>query len=378
MRLKNKELEKLKKEINKKYGQGTVTTADKAVAMKINRIPTGSFSLDVETGGGIPMGRITIIAGPYSAGKSFLAYLIVSEAQKKYPDKVAYWVDQEGSFEPSWAGNFGIDLERLEVVRPASAEQALDITSVLLQHEFISVIIYDSIASSSPTAEVEGSMEDYTMGLMARQLNKFFRKAQAILNMGSLEEENEKPALVMINQLRDTMDKYKPETMPGGRGQEYASSLTIYLRVGDRYIEKRDDGSEEYVGHQIKFKTEKNKTFPPKRTGVFDIYVAESDKGFKAGEVDRLKEIIVYAVKWDIITRAGSWYKILDNEEWKFQGGEKVLEFLRDNPDIQEQVANKVMALATATNKKNSKENLTVVTEDGKEVDPETGEIINE
>lgn len=212
----NKEIEKLKREINKKHGAGTITTASKALAVAVRRIPTGSFALDCETGGGYPMGRITIIAGQFSAGKSFLAYKAVAEAQKMFPNKNPWWIDQEGSFEATWAENFGIDLERLEIVRPATSEQALDITTVLLQQD-ISLVVIDSLAAMSPTAEVEGSMEDFTMGLAARQNNKFFRKAQAILNIGSLEEETDKPALIIINQLRDTMDKYKPETLPGGK-----------------------------------------------------------------------------------------------------------------------------------------------------------------
>lgn len=373
----NKEIEKLKKEINKKYGTGTITTASKAVAVKVKRIPSGSFALDCETGGGYPKGRITIIAGPFSAGKSFLAYKAIAEAQKMYPDQDPWWIDQEGSFEGEWASKFGIDLDRLEVVRPATSEQALDIATVLIGRSDISLVVVDSLAAMSPKGEVEGSMEDFTIGLAARQNNKFFRKAQAVLNMGNLEEDIEKPALIIINQLRDTMDKYKPETMPGGRGQEYASSLTIFVRTGDKYIEKKDDGTEVYVGHQLKFKTEKNKTFAPKRTGIFDIYVAEANNGFQAGQIDRLKEIITYAVRWDVIKKAGSWFTILGNEDWKFQGGAQVLEFLRDNQEIAEEVAGKVLAMATTTTKQSTEE-LEYVTEDGKTVDPETGEILSE
>lgn len=373
----NKEIEKLKREINKKYGQGTITTASKAIAVKVKRIPTGSFALDCETGGGYPRGRITIIAGQFSAGKSFLGYKAIAEAQKMYPDQDPWWIDQEGSFEGSWAEKFGIDLDRLEVVRPATSEQALDIATVLLGRNDIPLVVIDSLAAMSPKGEVEGSMEDFTMGLSARQNNKFFRKAQAVLNIGNLEEDIDKPAVIIINQLRDTMDKYKPETMPGGRGQEYASSLTIFVRVGDRYIEKKDDGTEVYVGHQVKFKTEKNKTFSPKRTGVFDIYVSEANNGFQAGEIDRLKEIITYAVRWDVIKKAGSWFTILDNLDWKFQGGAQVLEFLRENEEIANEVAGKVLAMATSTTKKNEGE-LSYVTEDGKTIDPETGEVLSD
>lgn len=373
-------LQQLKNAINKKYGEGTITRASEAVSMKLVRIPTGSLTLDCEIGGGYPRGRLTVIAGPESSGKSFLAYKAIAEAQRMYPDQECWWIDQEGCFENEWASNFGIDLDRLNVVRPATAEQALDITTVLLDRDDIPMVVYDSIAASAPSAEVEGSIEDFTMGLMARQNNKFFRKAQSAFNRGSLTEQNLKPALLMINQLRDTMDKYKPETMPGGRGQNFTASIIIWIRVGDRFIEKKPDGTERYVGHQIKFKTEKNKTFSPKRTGVFDIYVEESNNGFKAGQIDRLKEIITYAVRWDIIKKSGAWFTILDNEEWKFQGGAKVLDFLRENPEVAEEVANKVITIATSTvtKKTTADQQITFVTEDGREIDPETGEIIND
>src|SRR5690606_10963932 len=127
-----------------KYGQGTITTASKAIAVNVKRIPTGSFALDCETGGGYPRGRITLIAGQFSAGKSFLGYKAIAEAQKMYPDQDPWWIDQEGSFEGSWAEKFGIDLERLEVVRPATSEQALDIATVLLGRNDIPLIVIDS------------------------------------------------------------------------------------------------------------------------------------------------------------------------------------------------------------------------------------------
>lgn len=376
-------LQQLKNSINKKYGAGTITTASEAISMKLVRIPTGSLTLDAETGGGYPRGRITLIAGPESTGKSFLAFLAVAEAQKMYPDQECWWIDYEGAFQNEWAENFGVDLSRLEVVRPGTSEQALDIATVLLERSDIPLVVIDSLASMSPTAEVEGGMEDMTMGLSARQNNKFFRKAQSAFNRGALtDEDNLKPAFIVINQLRDTMDKYKPETMPGGRGQNFASSITIWVRVAsakDRYTETQN-GEEVYVGHAITFKTEKNKTFAPKRVGKFDIYVAESNNGFKAGQVDRLKEIITYAVKWDIIKKSGSWFTILDNPEWKFQGGALVLDFLRDNPEVAEEVAKKVLVIATSSIKqvKTNAEETTLVDDQGREIDPETGEILND
>ena len=215
------ELQKTINAINKKFGAGTITTGDKAVAMKIKRIPTGSFSLDCETGGGYPEGRITLIAGPFSSGKSFLAYKAVKEAQDKYPSKIAMWIDQEGCFDNDWAENFGIDLSRLDVVRPATAEHALDITLAFMQSPEVSIIIVDSLAAMTNTKELEKSMSDsQAMGGNAKMNNEFFRKAQAIFNMGGLEEEKEQPAVIIINQLRDSMDQYKPEVLPGGKATD--------------------------------------------------------------------------------------------------------------------------------------------------------------
>lgn len=128
----------------------------------------------------------------------------------------------------------------------------------------------------------------------------------------------------------------------------------------------------------IKFKTEKNKTFAPKRQGNFDIYVMDSNKGFKAGEIDRLKEVITYAIYWNVIKRAGSWFTILDNPDWKFQGANGVLEFLREHDDIRKMVEDKVSAIALSTKKANAEAPETLVTDEGYEIDPETGEIIGQ
>jgi len=371
------------KAINKKFGKGTMTVASKAVAMNLKRIPSGSLSLDCEMGGGYPEGRITLIAGPRSSGKSYLAYKGVAEAQKKYADKEAVWIDQEGTFDAEWAENFGIDLDRLQVVRPEVAEDALDIALAMMQLPDVSMVVVDSLAAMASAKELENSMSDTeAMGGNAKMNNKFFRKSQGILNMGSIEEEKEQPAIIIINQLRAGMDKYNPEVLPGGMGQEFFTSIIIKVRRGDKYMEKDAGGKEVYVGHQLKFKTEKNKTFAPMRSGIFDIYVMESRKGFKAGEIDHLKEIAAYAKYYGIIQQNGSYYKVLGNDDWNLQGIDKVLDFLELNPEIRKVVEEKTLKAALEgappAGKKKEKEELTLVTENGEEVDPETGEILSE
>jgi recombination protein RecA len=388
---KKKTLDALMRGINKKYGAGTISLAGKAVALEVERIPSGSFGLDCELGGGWPRGRISLVAGPFSVGKSFLAYLAVAEAQKKYPNETPIWIDQEGVFEPSWASKFGIiiadpdadekdvPVNALRVVRPDSAESALDITLEFIDCPGISIIVYDSIAANSPKDEIEASMEDWTMGLAARLNNKFFRKSQAILNIGSLTDTgNKKPAIFMINQLRKTMDKYKPEVLPGGEGQGFFASIIVWLRQGERFLEGRENGQEdEYVGHEIKFKTEKNKTFPPKRQGSFDIYVTDSDTGFRAGQVDRLKEVVSYGIYWGVIRKSAAWFYV-DGVEKPFNGGDKMLEFLRTSPEHVAQIEKAVMALALSKVNKQDIGPATYTDEKGRVIRVDTGEVVHD
>jgi recombination protein RecA len=387
---KKKNLEVLMKAINKKYGAGTIVTAGRAIALEIPRIPSGSFGLDCELGGGWPRGRISLVVGPYSVGKSFVAYLAVAEAQKMFPNETPIWIDQEGVFEASWAAEFGIivasddeeeakndPINALRVVRPDSAESALDITLEFFDCPGISIIIYDSLAANSPKDEIEGSMEDWTMGLAARLNNKFFRKGQAILNIGSLEQANTKPAIIILNQLRKTMDKYKPEVIPGGEGQGFFSSIIVWLRRGETFVESRGSGKpEEYVGHEINFKTEKNKTFPPKRNGSFDIYVTQSeDTGYKAGQVDRLKEVVTYAIHWDVIRKGGAWFYI-DGIEKPFQGADKMLDFLRESPEHMQAIEAKVLALAVRKVNKHDPGGATFEDEKGRIIETGTGVVL--
>lgn len=384
---KKKTVESLMKAINKKYGDGTISTAGRAVALDLVRIPSGSFGLDCEMGGGYPRGRITLVAGPFSVGKSFLGYLAVAEAQKKFPNETPIWVDQEGVFEAGWASKFGIviasddeedqkkdPINALRVVRPDSAEAALDITLEFMDCPGISLIVYDSIAANAPKGEIEASMEDWTMGLSARLNNKFFRKAQAIFNIGSLEDANHKPALLMINQLRKTMDKYKPEIMPGGEGQGFFSSIILSLKPGEKFVEKQD-GTEVYVGHEIKFRTDKNKTFPPRRSGSFDIFVTDSELGFSAGQVDREKEIVSYAIYWNVIRKSGGWY-YLEGVGKPFNGADKMIEFLRENPDHMDRIAAEVMDLATSKVNRNEIGKANYEDEKGRIIEAGTGVIL--
>lgn len=361
----NAELNKLMSQINKKYGEGTLVDGSTAKALKISRISTGSFSLDVELGGGIPEDRITVIAGPYGSAKTTVALKTVANAQRKYPHKKALWLDVEGALELDWAKENGVDLDKLLVVRPQYAEQALDIVDTIIRTQGISIVVVDSMAALLPAREMEQSMEDFSMGLAGLLNSKFLRKVtSSIRHSKALNEEHEGITVILLNQLREKIGAYgNPEVMPGGRAIEFYASVIIFLRRGD-WKSVKISGRDENIGQECKFKIEKNKTFPPKRSGIFDLYVKTAN-GFKATQIDRLKEVLTYAVLWDVVVKKGAWYFVGDE---KFQGAEALLEYLRTNQEAVDKIETEVMALATRGKEK--------VIEVEISYDPDTGEII--
>lgn len=369
------ELKKTLDSINKKFGSGSIVRASEAKALVVKRVPSGSFAMDIEMGGGYPMGRIITIAGQYSASKTTIAIHAVKQFLRAVLDKEAAWVAIE-EFDLDWARNILTpeEMSRLQIVRPQTAEAALDIVDVLIRSGEISLVVVDSLAAIVPTAEVEGSVEDWTMGLAARLNGKFFRKANSGLSQTDLTDDTSLPCTVIVlNQLRETMDKYKPETMPGGRAQGFFSSVILWLRIGERY-KRKDEGSGKDViyAQEVKFKTEKNKTFAPFRQGTFDLYVDHNDAGIPVAHIDRLKEVVTYAIYWGVIRRGGAWYYI--GTDLKFQGSEAVLRALREDDDLRQRVESEVLHIALQGKAKKE----IIQTKDGEEVDLETGEIITE
>jgi len=362
----NAELSKVMAEINKKYGLGTAVEGSKASALDISRLSTGSFSLDVELGGGLPEDRITLIAGPYGSAKSTLALKVVANAQRKYPHRRVLWVDAEGALDLEWAEKNGVDLDNLVVVRPTYAEQALDIVDTMVRTQGVSLVVVDSMAALLPAREMEQSMEDFTIGLSALLNSKFMRKVTSSLRYGQnlTEERDGKTTIVLLNQLREKIGAYgNPETMPGGRALAFYATVIVYLRRGD-WKTTKINGRDEEIGQECKFIVDKNRTFPPKRKGVFDLYFNAAD-GFEATQIDRLKEVVTYAVLWDVIVRKGAWYFLGDE---KFQGAEALIRYLRETPKALAAVEEKVMALAT----RGKDQPITTVG-----IDPETGEVLS-
>lgn len=334
------ELTKTIEKINKQYGEGTVVDASRASALKYSRIRTGSFSLDVEIGGGLPENRITVLAGPYESTKTTIALKTVSNAQTKYPQRKVMWVDGEGALDLEWAKLQGVDLDRMMVVRPQYMEQALDIVDNMVRQAGVSLIVVDSMAALLPEREMEGSMEDQQMGLNAAITSKFMRKVTSSLWYNKLmTNEIENPCTVLlINQFRKKLGFGGGDTMPGGESMNHYPTVIVYFRAGG-WIQKKMSGVERVVGREIKFRTEKNKTFPSKRSGVFSFYFQDTEE-FKAGEFDRMTEILTYGVIWDEIVRKGAWYYL---GEEGFHGKDALVDYLKNNSDEVDRLEKAIM-----------------------------------
>jgi len=356
-------LETILKEINKKYGQGTIRTANEFV--KLIRVPTSIFSLDAEIGGGIPKGRICIFTGNAGAGKTTVAKKAIVQFQntcksclslldrcscgEKLPHK-AVLVDTEGSFDPLWFTALGGNVDELLLIQPEFAEEAVDIVEALIRTGEIDLIVVDSVAMMSPSLEIDKSSEDLLVGTHARLINRMMRSIQA--GMNSLGMTNEcKPAIILINQIRTNVGVMYgvTDTYPGGRGQLFASSITVKFTVRPSELvpeggKKKDADT---AGVQIRFKVEKNKTFVPFRSGIFTLYVANSSIASK-GSFNIEEQIADYGVRYGLIEKSGAWFTFKVSIEGQsigqLQGKEAVVNALIENPDLKWALSEHIMA----------------------------------
>lgn len=351
------------KALNKKYGEGTIVRASEAKALEVGRIPTGSLSLDIITGGGIPENRLTLVTGGYSSGKTSVVLKIVGNAQRLFkerheeqktrglniPTKKCIWIDAEGAFDEEWARHLGVDTEELIVVRPEYGEQALDIADVLVKNDDCGMVVLDSIAGLVPKSESEESMEKLFMGDLAKMMNKFFRKLSSGMNKRDITDEDDKaPTVIMINQYREKIGVMygNPATLPGGKGQEYSASVILELKRGDwiEYIfEKNGVKVEEVVGQWIRAFGVKNKTAPPKRTGQVRFFFDDMNQ-YRKGSYDGIEEIVRYGIYYGFIERRGSYYYV-DGVEENFQGQAKLLEYLSSKEEYISTLKEKILNL---------------------------------
>ena len=303
-------LESVITEIQSKYGKHAIMRANDASYLRIKRIPFGIPALDFSLGGGSPVSRIMEIYGAESSGKTYLSMLAVVRYQQQFPKKQVFWLDLENALETTRLQSMGVDLSRLIISRPASAEVGLD--EMLKMAPYMSLGVVDSVAALSATVETEAEMADQQMGVAPRVLNKFFRKWYPTVAPSRLQ--GPAPSLIMTNQIRERLVLYgKKETTTCGRGIRHFSIIRLGLVRGDPVVLKEDDAEGEpvVIGHDVKFKVEKNHTFAPNKTGKFLLCLRSYDVGgykLQAQGTDWPGEILRYAVHYGVVKKAGTTY----------------------------------------------------------------------
>lgn len=328
---KKKALETALAQIERSFGKGSVMKLGQQPAVEVDVVPTGSLGLDIALGvGGLPRGRIIEIFGPESSGKTTLTLHVVAEAQKLGGN--CAFVDAEHALDPVYAKKLGVDVDNLVVSQPDTGEQALEIADTLVRSGAVDVLIVDSVAALVPKAEIEGDMGDSHMGLQARLMSQALRKLT-----GSIHRSH--CMVIFINQIRMKIGVMfgSPETTTGGNALKFYSSVRIDIRrIGS--IKDKD----EVIGNQTRVKIVKNKVAPPFRNVEFDIIYGEG--------ISKLSELIDLGAKAEIVEKSGSWYAY--NGEKLGQGKENAKQYLKDNPDIAQEIEGKLREHAGLLNQK--------------------------
>lgn len=319
---KGKALETALGQIEKQFGKGAVMRLGQNQTMNVDKISTGSLSLDIALGiGGLPRGRIIEIYGPESSGKTTLALHCIAQGQKN--GGYAAFIDVEHALDPVYASALGVDVDSLLVAQPDTGEQALEITESLVRSGAIDVIVVDSVAALVPRAEIEGEMGDSHVGLQARLMSQALRKLA-----GAISKSN--CIAIFINQLREKVGIVygNPEVTPGGRALKFYSSVRIDIRK----IETLKN-SGEIIGSRTRAKVVKNKISPPFKEAEFDIMYGRG--------ISREGELLDLAVKLGVVQKSGAWFSYKDSKLG--QGRDNVKEFFIANPEISGEIEAEVM-----------------------------------
>jgi len=314
-------LEAAMSQIDRAFGKGAVMKLGQKSAMDVASVSTGSIGLDIALGiGGLPRGRVIEIYGPESSGKTTLSLHVIAEMQKE--GGVAAFIDAEHALDPVYAGKLGVDVNELLIAQPDTGEQGLEIADTLVRSGAVDILVIDSVAALTPRAELEGDMGDSLPGLQARLMSQALRKLTGSISKSGC-------MVIFINQIRMKIGVMygSPETTTGGNALKFYSSVRLDIRrIGA--IKYRD----EVVGNQTRVKVVKNKVAPPFRQVEFDIMYGEG--------ISKTGEIIDLGVKAEVIEKSGSWYSYGD--ERIGQGRENVRKFLKDNPDIANDIETKI------------------------------------
>ena len=309
-------------QIERQYGKGSVMKlGDTSSHMKVETVPTGSISLDIALGqGGLPKGRIIEIYGPESSGKTTVALHAVAEVQKA--GGIAGFIDAEHALDPVYAKNIGVDIDNLYISQPDNGEQAMEITETMVSSGAIDIVIVDSVAALVPKAEIDGDMGDSHVGLQARLMSQALRKLTAAISKSNC-------VVIFINQLREKIGVMfgNPETTTGGRALKFYASV----RLDVRRIEAIKQGGE-VVGNRTRIKVVKNKIAPPFKEAEFDIMFGKG--------ISREGDILDNAANLGIVNKSGAWYAY--EGEKIGQGRENAKQFLREHPEICQEIETKV------------------------------------
>src|SRR5665213_952370 len=308
--------------IEKQFGKGSIMKLGEATSTNVECIPTGSLSLDLALGGGLPKGRVIEIYGPESSGKTTLTLHAIAEVQRA--GGTAAFIDAENALDPAYAKRLGVDVDNLLISQPDNGEQALEITETLVRSNAVDLIVVDSVAALVPRAEIEGDMGDSHMGLQARLMSQALRKLTAVISRS-------KGTVIFINQIRMKIGVMfgNPETTTGGNALKFYSSVRMDIRrIG------QIKAGDVVVGNRTRVKVVKNKVAPPFRQAEFDIMY---DEGISVPG-----DVIDLATTHNVVEKAGAWFSY--KGEKIGQGREAAKAYLKDNPKVMDEVIKAVLA----------------------------------
>ncbi len=312
-------------QIEKQYGVGAVMKMNETSSIAVTTFSSGSLSLDLALGGGVPHGRIVEIFGPESSGKTTLALHAIAEVQKK--GGRAAFIDAEHALDVQYAKKIGVNIEELLVSQPDDGEQALEITETLVRSGAIDIIVIDSVAALTPRAEIEGMMGDSHMGLQARLMSQALRKLTSIVSKTNC-------SVIFINQIRMKIGVMfgNPETTTGGNALKFYASVRLDVRRIDKILEK--GGDQEVMGNRTRVKVVKNKVAPPFRQAEFDILYAKG--------ISKEGDILDLGVKYEVVEKAGAYFRA--GELTLGQGREQARMYLQQNPDLAARLETEIRA----------------------------------
>ena len=306
--------------IEKQFGKGSIMKLGEAHKVNVETVSTGSLSLDIALGGGIPRGRIIEVYGPESSGKTTLTLHAIAEVQRA--GGTAAFIDAEHALDPAYAKRLGVDTDNLLISQPDNGEQALEITETLVRSSAVDLVVIDSVAALVPRAEIEGDMGDSHMGLQARLMSQALRKLTGIINRSNT-------TVIFINQIRMKIGVMfgNPETTTGGNALKFYASV----RMDIRRISQIKQG-EEIIGNRTRVKVVKNKIAPPFRQAEFDIMYNQG--------ISKSGDVLDLAVEHGIVEKAGAWFAYGEGKIG--QGREASKQYLEENPKVMTEIEKKI------------------------------------